>query len=155
MSILRDTEILKEIEAGRVVIDPFFKDNIQLASIDLTLSSTYGVLRKSQRPLTTSQFASGNEAVVWKQAKNKFLVPPGRTRMGKTLEKISLPLDVAGMIFPKGRLTLRGLSLQVSSGLVQPGRKEQELFFLIANMGATPVELLTDDRICQLVLFRL
>ena len=155
MSILRDSEILKEIEAGRVVIDPFFKDNVQLASIDLTLSSTFGVLRKSQRPLTTSRFESGNEAVVWKQAKNKFLVPPGRSRMGKTLEKISLPLDIAGMIFPKGRLTLRGLSLQVSSGLVQPGRKEQELFFLIANMGATPVELLTDDRICQLVLFRL
>jgi deoxycytidine triphosphate deaminase len=75
--------------------------------------------------------------------------------MGRTLEKISLPLDIAGMIFPKGRLTLRGLSLQVSSGLVQPGRKAQEMFFLIANVGPTPVELMTDDHICQLVLFRL
>ncbi len=155
MSILRDSEILKEIEAGKIAIEPFFMANIQPASIELTLSSEYGVLRKSQKPLTTSLFESGVEAVAWKTAGNKIVLPPGRTRLGKSLEKITLPFDILGMIFPKGRLTMRGLALQVSAGLVQPGRREQEVYFLINNVGSNTVHLLTHDRICQLVLYRL
>jgi dCTP deaminase len=155
MSILRGTEISKEIEAGNIIIDPYFPNNVQPASLDLTLSSQCGFLRRLERHLSTSRFGSGQEAIVWKTVGNKIVIPPGKTRVGKAMEKVSLPDDILGMILPKGRLNLCGLALQVSAGLVQPGRKDQELFFLITNVGLTPVDLLTDDRICQLVLFRL
>jgi dCTP deaminase len=154
MSILRDTEILKEIEARRVVIDPFFKENVKDASVELLLSAEHFEFRKLDRPLTMSDYADHKEALELRQGGNSIELPPGKTIVCQTREHITLPDDIAGWITSRGRTVQRGLNLQVSTGLVQPGTKDEQLFFLVSNVGPNRVLLKTDDHICQLVLFR-
>ncbi len=155
MSILRKSEIQKEIEAGRIIIDPYFPESVKAASVELLLSNRFGKLRKQSQPVISSKFSPENEAVDWETAVNTIEIPPAETRVGTTKEKISLPDDIVGWITPRGKTALLGLNIQISTGFVQPGTRDEELFFLMTNIGKTDVSLLIDSKLCQLIFFKL
>lgn len=153
MSILTGEEIKREVRSGRVVIDPFFQENVKEASIELLLGSEFGVVPQSSFPISSREFTAG--LVNWQKVDLVLDLPPQQSIIGKTKEKITLPFDIAGWITGRGRFTLLGLSLHISVGFVQPGTRAEHLFFLISNHGSAPVSLYVDSKICQLILFRL
>ncbi|MEO0082668.1 MAG: hypothetical protein ABIL25_10355 [candidate division WOR-3 bacterium] len=155
MSILSRSAILTGMEKGWVRIEPFIEENVKAASVELLLSNEYFELKKRDQPLTIDKYADIGDALELKKGGNSIELPPGKTIVCQTRERISLPDDIAGWITPRGRTVLRGLNLQVSTGFVQPGTRDKQLFFLVCNVGPNVVLLKTDDKICQLVLFRL
>ena len=48
--VLSDHTIKEEIEAGRIVIDPFVSEYVQPSSVDLRLGNDFRVFEYSQHP---------------------------------------------------------------------------------------------------------
>lgn len=154
MSILNNKEILKEIENGRIKIEPFYPENVKEASIELTLSNVFGILKELHYPISSQEIDLNR--VHWEKCETSaYMLAPYKNVIGKTKEKITLPEDIAGWITGRGRITLLGLNLHISTGFVQPNTKNEEMFFLITNLGTASISLFPDSKICQLILFKL
>ncbi len=148
-------DILKQIAAGRIVIDPFDEKAVGIASVELTLKPEFGIFSGTGGPVDVSR--PTGSALNWIPASKSrdYKLESGGCLVGKTREKISLPLDICAWITPKARTAVFDLSLEISSGFIQPGTNNEHLFFLITNSGRLPILLHPGIRICQLVLNRL
>lgn len=154
--ILKKSEILKEINAGRLIIEPFDIASVKEASIELALGSEFGEFAKlpnvsiidPNNPPSSTVFPLNLPTKPYELNSNWCVV-------GKTMEKITLPLDICGWITPRARTAIYKTSLDISSGFVQPGTSNESLFFLITNVGRVSVKLQAGMRIIQLILMRL
>ena len=118
------------------------------------LSKIHGITDPSQ--VIDSESRLKKPIIDWKTvAKEPFMLAPGHSVVGETMEKITLPNDVCGWITGRGRLVILGLNLQISTGFVKPGTNEEQLFFLISNLSTASVALTPGIKICQLVLQKL
>ncbi len=153
MSILNAEEIREEIKKGRIRIEPYFPENIKDASIELLLSNEFGRLKEVRHPIPSNEI--DYQMIIWEKVNNVYELAPKKSVIGRTKEKITLPEDIAGWITGRGRITLLGLNIHISTGFIQPNTREEELFFLITNFGNAPISLFTDSKICQLIFFRL
>jgi dCTP deaminase len=153
MSLLTGGEIREEIEKGRIIIEPYFPENIKEASVELLLSNEFGRLKETCYPISSKEIDS--QMIIWDKVNNVYELAPKKSVIGKTKEKITLPEDIAGWITGRGRSTILGLNIHISPGFIQPNTRDEELFFLITNFGNAPISLFTDSKICQLILFRL
>ncbi|MCM8799073.1 MAG: hypothetical protein NC821_06455 [Candidatus Omnitrophica bacterium] len=153
MSILKGEEIKREIEEGRIKIEPYFPENIKDASVELLLSNEFGKLKEFPCPINSKDV--DYRIITWEKVDNVYQLSPRENIIGKTKEKITLPEDIAGWITGRGKVTILGLNIHITTGFIQPNTRDEELFFLITNFGNTPISLFTDSKICQLILFRL
>lgn len=70
-----------------------------------------------------------------------------------TQEKITLSPDLCGWFEGRSRFARIGLGVHVSAGFIQPGVANYQVLE-ITNLGPTPVFLVPDVRICQIVIER-
>jgi len=155
--VLNKKSILAAIESGRLKIDPYDKKLVRAASIKLTLAELYLADRwphrldsRKQPPRPPAKGA----LIMPKRLTHPYeLVPRDRVIAG-TLEKITLPDDICAEIRPRARTTALGFNLDITPGFIQPGTKEERLFFAIRNPGHSVVVLHPGIRICQLILSR-
>jgi dCTP deaminase len=150
-------EILKLIDAGRVVIDPFDKKLVEAATVKLTLGEFYLADRwprtlSSRRPPPPPP-AKGS-LVVPVALKHPYTLAPGDNVVARTKEAITLPDDICAWITPRARTAVLGLNLDIATGFIQPGTTRERLFFAIRNPGRSEVVLYPGIRVCQLVLSR-
>ncbi|MEO0082670.1 MAG: hypothetical protein ABIL25_10365 [candidate division WOR-3 bacterium] len=157
--ILGKAEILKEIAAGWLKIDPFDETAIGMASIELRLKPEFGFFRESGKMVDPACVLADSD-VVWRRTASQegpIVAPwpqPNCRVVGKTVERITLSDGLCGWVTPKARTAIFGFSLSITTGFIQPGTQNEELFFLITNTGQLPLHLRPGIRICQLVLSR-
>ncbi|MFH1822179.1 MAG: hypothetical protein ABH830_00590 [Patescibacteria group bacterium] len=78
---------------------------------------------------------------------NYFIFSPGKYYLIKTIEKINLPTNLSGIIFPRTTLFRSGLAL--FNGIVQPGYSG-ELTFGICNLGQSNIKVSFGARIIHI-----
>ena len=76
----------------------------------------------------------------------EHLLKTGNTALIRTLEKVKLPTNIAGICFAPSWITLKGI-LITNMGHVDPGY-EGHLHFTVINMGKEPYALRPNDEIC-------
>ncbi|MFQ5508113.1 MAG: dCTP deaminase [Leptospirillia bacterium] len=155
MTILARSEILHEIEAGRIRITPFDEGLVGPASVDLHLADAFRVFR----------FVKGNLAVNrdsdFKAATRGFrvadgdylLLKPGETVLGITREKIELPDDICGWLEGRSSFARLGLLVHISASFMQPGLTNHQVLEM-SNFGPIPLEVYPDTPICQFIFQR-
>ncbi len=82
-----------------------------------------------------------------KEENNFFVFNPGEYHLIKTIEKVNLPDNLSGIIFPRTTLFRSGLSL--FNGIVQPGYSG-ELTFGLLNNGKFPIKISFGARIVHI-----
>jgi deoxycytidine triphosphate deaminase len=80
------------------------------------------------------------------ESENYFIFKPGTYYLIKTMEKFNLPVNLSGLIFPRGTTFRSGLSLYV--GIIQPGYSG-ELTFGLANLGKSDIKISFGARIAH------
>ncbi len=153
--VLSDRDIRAEIEAGRIVIDPFTPDAIQPSSVDLHLDRRFRVFRNSRYPyidvradqpeLTELVEISGDEP---------FILHPGEFVLGSTLERVELPNDLVARLEGKSSLGRLGLLIHSTAGYVDPGW-EGNLTLELSNVANLPITLYDGMKIGQISFQRL
>ncbi len=154
MSVLTRDVILREIEQGRLRIEPLDKCQIGAASIDLHLGEQLRIITLDQNgpvPVTDDAESPLESEVI--PFTGPYVLEPGRTVHGVTRERLIFPPDICGWIEGRSRIARFGLTVHVSSGFIQPGVSNHQVLEL-SNLSGLPLQILPGTRICQIVLQR-
>lgn len=152
MILTRDV-ILAEIDAGRVRIDPFTRDQVGPASIDLHLGDEIRVIDDGPPVIDVNDEADYRTVSHVRPLDQAYVLPPGETIHGITRERISLPDDIAGWLEGRSRFARLGLMIHVTAGFVNPGIDNRQVLE-ISNVSSRPLAIHAGTRICQIVLQR-
>ena len=152
MILTRDV-IRREIEAGRVVIDPFFADQVGPASIDLHLGDEIRVMHSEREPLPVTDEVDYRTISEVRSLQTPYPLSPGETIHGITRERITLPGDIGGWLEGRSRFARLGLMIHVTSGFVQPGVASRQVLE-ISNVSGRTLLIHTGVRLLQIVLQR-
>jgi dCTP deaminase len=153
--LLSDGDIRKEVESGRLVLEPWDAELLQPSSIDVRLDRFFRVFNNSaythidpaiqQDELTSLVEAEGN---------SPFVLHPGEFVLGSTLEVVTVPDDLAGRLEGKSSLGRLGLLTHSTAGFIDPGFSGH-ITLELSNVANLPITLWPGMKIGQLCLFRL
>ena len=153
--LLSDGDLGKELDSGRLVLDPWDPAMLQPSSIDVRLDRHFRVFQNSrythidprerQDELTTPITAEGDEP---------FVLHPGEFVLGSTFELVGLPDDLAGRLEGKSSLGRLGLLTHSTAGFIDPGFRGH-ITLELSNVANLPITLWPGMKIGQLCLFRL
>jgi dCTP deaminase len=153
--LLSDRDILAELDAGRVQLDPLTRDMIQPSSIDVRLDKFFRVFDNHKYPHIdpaadqselTREVEVGNDET--------FVLHPGEFVLGSTYELVGLPDDIAARLEGKSSLGRLGLLTHSTAGFIDPGFSGHVTLEL-ANVATLPIKLYPGMKIGQLCFFRL
>src|SRR6266540_3077146 len=152
--MLSDRDILAELDAKRVQLDPFDAAMVQPSSVDVRLDRFFRVFENHRYPhidpaveqpdLTRLVETAGDEP---------FVLHPGEFALASTYEVVTLPDDVAGRLEGKSSLGRLGLLTHSTAGWIDPGFSGHVTLEL-SNVATLPIKLWPGMKIGQLCLFR-
>lgn len=153
--ILSDRDIRAEIEAGRIVIDPFDADCVQPSSVDLHVDSQFRVFANSRYPyIDVAKEMPDLTELVEVQGKEPFILHPGEFVLGSTAERVAIPNDLVARLEGKSSLGRLGLLIHSTAGYVDPGW-DGYLTLELSNVANLPITLYAGMRIGQISFFKL
>jgi dCTP deaminase len=153
MSILTHDEILKEIAAGNIVIDPFDAERVGPASVDLHLGNEFRVFRKVHDIVRVTEAANYEEITEKIVVDDHLLLMPQETVLGITQEKITLASNLCGWLEGRSRFSRLGLLVHISASFIQPGIENKQVLE-ISNFSPMPLALYPGTPMCQFVFQR-
>ncbi|MCP4005358.1 MAG: dCTP deaminase [bacterium] len=154
MSVLTRDSIIRELESGRLRVEPLGRDQIGPASIDLHLGSELRVLRLHQNgPVQVTDDGESEPETEVIPFERPYVLDPGHTVHGVTLERIFLPPDICGWLEGRSRIARLGLTVHVTSGFVHPGVANHQVLEM-SNVSSAQLAIHPGIRICQIVLQR-
>ncbi|MDR3068061.1 MAG: dCTP deaminase [Cellulomonas sp.] len=153
--LLSDRDIRAEIDAGRVVLDPYDPDMVQPSSVDVRLDK-YFRLFDNHRYAVIDPAAEQPDLthLVEADAGEPFVLHPGEFVLGSTYEQVTLPDDVAARLEGKSSLGRLGLLTHSTAGFVDPGFSGHVTLEL-SNVATLPILLWPGMKVGQLCFFRL
>ena len=153
MSVLTRDVILRELDEGRIRIDPLDRSQIGVASIDLTLGREIRVILNDEESIRVEDATDYRDHTQVRALEGSFRLDPGVTIHGITAEHVSLPDDLCGFLEGRSRFARLGLMIHVTSAFVQPGVSNRQVLEM-SNVSSRALEIVPGVRICQLVLMR-
>lgn len=152
MILTRDA-ILAEIDAGRIVVEPFERSQVGPASIDLHLGDELRLLEGGPRVIDIHEDTDFVDVSRTESLGESYELAPGETIHGITRERITLPGNIAGWLEGRSRFARLGLMIHVTAGFVNPGVSNRQVLE-ISNLAGRPLRLHPGTRLCQIVLQR-
>lgn len=153
--ILSDRTIRAEIEAGRIVIDPFDPTMVQPSSVDLRLDHRFLVFRSHTRPvIDVKEDLTDLTEPVEVAPDGMFVLHPGEFVLGSTAERVALPDDLVGRIEGKSSLGRLGLLIHTTAGFVDAGFQGY-LTLELSNVATLPITLYPGMKIGQISFIRM
>jgi len=153
--LLSDRDIRAEIEAGRVVLEPYDKEMVQPSSVDVRIDRYFRLFDNHKYPvIDPAQEQPELTRLVDVEADEAFVLHPGEFVLASTFEIVSLPDDVAARLEGKSSLGRLGLLTHSTAGFIDPGFSGHVTLEL-SNVATLPIKLWPGMKIGQLCFFRL
>jgi len=158
--ILTRNEILKAMHTGDIVIDPFEEEALDAASYDMTLYPQIRVFIEGLNEIDIVEMARNAHMlmeitrIVEIPAESYYLLKPGELVLGMTVEKLTLPPNIAGSLEGRSRFARMGLMVHVTASFLQPGLKNVRQVFEIFNASRNAIKLRSGVRIAQVIFER-
>ena len=153
--LLSDRDIRAEIAAGRLGIDPFDESLVQPSSVDVRLDNLFRVFNNTRYThIDPSMRQDDLTSLVEPKEGEPFVLHPGEFVLGSTLERCTLPVDLAGRLEGKSSLGRLGLLTHSTAGFIDPGFSGH-ITLELSNVANLPITLWPGMKIGQLCLLRL
>ena len=153
--ILSDRDIRAEIEAGRIVIDPYVPESVQPSSVDVHLGNRFRVFRNNRTAVIDVRTEQPElTELVEIVGDEPFVLHPGEFALGATLQRIALPDDLVARLDGKSSLGRLGLLIHSTAGFVDPGW-DGTLTLELTNVATLPIMLYDGMKIGQISFQRL
>jgi dCTP deaminase len=153
--ILSDRSIREEIDAKRIVIDPFEPACVQPSSVDLHVDSQFRVFANSRYPyIDVKREMPDLTELVEVTDGEPFILHPGEFVLGSTLERVAIPDDMVARLEGKSSLGRLGLLIHSTAGYVDPGW-DGFLTLELSNVANLPITIYPGMKIGQISFFRL
>jgi dCTP deaminase len=153
--VLSDNTIRAEIEAERIVIDPFDAALIQPSSVDVRVDNRFRVFQNSRYPyIDVRQPMEDLTELVEVEGDEPFILHPGEFVLGQTLERVTLPNDLVARLEGKSSLGRLGLLIHSTAGFVDSGFSGN-LTLELSNVANLPITIYHGMPIGQLSFMRM
>ena len=153
--LLSDGDIRKEVESGRLVLEPWDAELLQPSSIDVRLDRFFRVFNNSAYTHIDPAIQQDElTSLVEAEGESPFVLHPGEFVLGSTLEVVTVPDDLAGRLEGKSSLGRLGLLTHSTAGFIDPGFSGH-ITLELSNVANLPITLWPGMKIGQLCLFRL
>ncbi|HEY0774439.1 MAG TPA: dCTP deaminase [Nocardioidaceae bacterium] len=153
--LLSDRDILAEVEAKNIGLEPFDPDMVQPSSIDVRLDRFFRVFENHKYPhIDPAADQPDLTRMVEPEGDEPFILHPGEFVLGSTYEVVTLPDDVAARLEGKSSLGRLGLLTHSTAGFIDPGFSGHVTLEL-SNVATLPIKLWPGMKIGQLCFFRL
>lgn len=153
--LLSDRDIRAQIDAGRVVLDPWEPAMVQPSSVDVRLDRYFRLFDNHKYPvIDPAQDQPDLTRLVEVEADESFVLHPGEFVLGSTYEQVTLPDDIAARVEGKSSLGRLGLLTHATAGFVDPGFTGHVTLEL-SNVATLPIVLHPGMKIGQLCFFQL
>jgi dCTP deaminase len=148
--VLSDRTIRAEIEAGRIVIDPFDPELVQPSSVDVRVDHRFRVFHNARYPyIDVRQPMDDLTELVEVGESEPFILHPGEFVLGQTLEQVTLPDDLVARLEGKSSLGRLGLLIHSTAGFVDPGW-DGHVTLELSNVANLPITIYYGMKIGQL-----
>jgi dCTP deaminase len=153
--VLSDRTIRQEIEAGRIVIDPFEASNVQPSSVDVRVDRQFRVFHNARYPfIDVRQPMDDLTELVEVSGDEPFILHPGEFVLGQTLERVTLPDDLVARLEGKSSLGRLGLLIHSTAGFVDSGFSGN-LTLELSNVANLPITIYHGMPIGQISFMRM
>ena len=153
--LLSDRDILAELDAKRVQLDPFDAAMVQPSSVDVRLDRFFRVFENHRYPhIDPAEEQPDLTRMVEPAGEEPFILHPGEFVLGSSYEQVTLPDDVAARLEGKSSLGRLGLLTHSTAGFIDPGFSGHVTLEL-SNVATLPIKLWPGMKIGQLCFFRL
>ncbi|GAB2997407.1 dCTP deaminase [Saccharothrix stipae] len=153
--LLSDRDLRKEVESGRLVLEPFDDVMVQPSSIDVRLDRFFRVFNNTRYThIDPAMQQDDLTSLVEPADEEPFVLHPGEFVLGSTFELVTLPDDLAGRLEGKSSLGRLGLLTHSTAGFIDPGFSGH-ITLELSNVANLPITLWPGMKIGQLCLFRL
>ncbi|WP_158879470.1 dCTP deaminase [Amycolatopsis anabasis] len=153
--LLSDRDLRKQLEDGRLGVDPFDPAMLQPSSIDVRLDRFFRVFNNTKYTHIDPQLQQDElTSLVEKDGEDPFVLHPGEFVLGSTYELVTLPDDLAGRLEGKSSLGRLGLLTHSTAGFIDPGFSGH-ITLELSNVANLPITLWPGMKIGQLCLFML
>ena len=148
--VLSDRTIRAEIDAGRIVVEPFDPDLVQPSSVDVRVDRRFRVFHNARYPyIDVRQPMEDLTELVEVAGDQPFILHPGEFVLGSTLERISLPDDLVARLEGKSSLGRLGLLIHSTAGFIDPGW-DGHVTLELSNVANLPITIYYGMKIGQL-----
>lgn len=161
--ILSDADILREIDLGNIVCNPFNRQNLSNSSLDLRLGQYIISQHKLLGKVRFETDCDGKLTLINQPRVNrtnlldptvrdshKYTIYPGEFVLAQTLEVIGHPGNqIVSQVLDKSTLARIGLSVCFSAGYIDAGNV-LSVTLELKNNGNIPIELQYGMHICQI-----
>ena len=148
--ILSDRSIREKISQGLIKIEPYHEECVQPSSVDVHLSSNFLVFNKVKNAVIDVREKQDRLMErVEIEAGEPFVLHPNEFVLGSTLEKFTMPDEIAGRIEGKSSLGRLGLLIHSTAGYVDPGFSGN-LTLELSNVSPLPIKLFSNMKIGQI-----
>ena len=149
--ILSNRDVEKLLKRGVIRITPEPKpEQIGPGSVDLTLSNEFWVFKNSVKGKTMELDEVNLETMMKKVVAKSITLAPGDLIHGKTVERITLPPNIAGHLEGRSRYARRGLAIHVTSSFIQPGSDNRQVLEIV-NLAPYSMILKAGTRCTQVI----
>lgn len=147
--ILSDRDVKAQIEAGRIIIEPFDPACIQPSSIDVKISNLFRVFRNhTAGVIDVKQDMTDLTELVEIPMDGVFMLHPGEFVLGSTLERVGVPDDLVARVEGKSSLGRLGLLIHSTAGFIDAGF-DGHVTLELANVANLPITLYPGMKIGQ------
>ncbi len=154
--ILSDGTLRRLLANGRLVIDPLDDSQIQPASIDVRLGSTFLAFRRhTSECIDPRELNEALMEAVTVPDDQPFILHPGEFVLGTTLERLTLPDDIVARVEGKSSLGRLGLLIHATAGFVDAGWTNGQITLELSNVAPLPIKLWPGMKIGQLSFMRM
>ena len=153
--LLSDRDIRAQLEAGRVMLDPYDAAMIQPSSVDVRIDRYFRLFDNHKYPfIDPAEPQPELTRLVEVEPEEPFILHPGEFVLASTFEVVTLPDDIAARLEGKSSLGRLGLLTHSTAGFIDPGFSGHVTLEL-SNVATLPIKLWPGMKIGQLCFFQL
>lgn len=156
--LLSDRDIRAAIDSegsDALGIEPYDAEMVQPSSIDVRLDKFFRVFNNSRYThIDPKQEMPDLTSEVEVAEGDAFVLHPGEFVLGATLEKFTLPANLAGRLEGKSSLGRLGLLTHSTAGFIDPGFSGH-ITLELSNTANLPITLWPGMKVGQLAIFKM
>ncbi|QGU08464.1 Deoxycytidine triphosphate deaminase [Corynebacterium occultum] len=151
--LLSDRDIRAAIDSGKLGIEPYDESLVQPSSVDVRMDRFFRVFNNSKYTHIDPKMQQDElTSLVEVNEDEPFVLHPGEFVLGSTLERFTLPADLAGRLEGKSSLGRLGLLTHSTAGFIDPGF-DGYITLELSNVANLPIMLWPGMKVGQLALF--
>ncbi len=153
--LLSDRDLVSEIKAGQLGLDPFEPSLVQPSSIDVRLDRLFRVFNNHlYTHIDPAERQDDLTTLVEVEEGQAFILHPGEFVLASTLEVVTLGCQLAARLEGKSSLGRLGLLVHSTAGFIDPGFSGHVTLEL-SNVASLPIRLWPGMKIGHICVLRL